>query len=205
MHITKKTMKSNNENRLVSRLVARQAAKNKDLKTVLAYLDSEDTPMADTQELYALMFPNNPTELPLFYTHPAEYLVTYYYEVARLNERWQGATIKQYDREMLSKIVSEAARADDKRFEIAKGGNAWKHWMKVCYMYETNTIDNDYDKVKVEYALMKNPNLNERRSALGVLYINPNNCQICSSVSSSKCSNCKLLICSNVCLTKHKC
>ena len=64
-------MESNNENRLVSRLTARQAAKNKDLKTVLAYLDSEKTPMADTQELYALMFPNNPTELPLFYTHPA--------------------------------------------------------------------------------------------------------------------------------------
>lgn len=196
-------MQSNNENRLVARLTARQAAKNKDLNTVLAYLDSEKTPMAEAQELYTLMFPNNPTELPLFYTHPAEYLVTYYYEVARLNERWEGVTMKQYDREMLSKIVSEAARADERRFEITRGDNekAWRHWMKVCYIYETNKMDN------VKYALIQNPNLQERRSAIGVLFINPPtiNCQICSSISSSKCSNCELLICSNVCLTKHKC
>ena len=44
--------------------------------------------------------------------------------------------------------------------------------MKVCYMYEMDKMDNDYDKVKVEYALMKNPNLDERRSALGVLLFN---------------------------------
>lgn len=201
----------------VEGLVVRQQAKRKDIVFVLKYLlsvpDSYERDLK-ARELYALMFPDYPSELPQFYEDPVAFLVTWYFR--NPVQLWPGATQEEMDKEMAEPLVREASLARDRVRMIY--GKQWMHWMVVSYAFMTNPKILEVRKGVKKYLQKGDLDLDDRRSILRVLDgdyesilgkmnlsidSNINKCSSCSNPAQFQCNSCcTRLYCSSRCAKK---
>lgn len=133
----------------VVKSVLRIAAINGDLEIVFLIKDIIKCNI-EWSEIFRLMFPfASDYDLPLFYTSPTEYLMSYYINYSRnsqlILEKFNNDKM-MLDNEMLYPLSQECCIANKCQMMHQNLNAKWKHWITSCYralLFITKFCNND--------------------------------------------------------------